>query len=75
MSESTSSALRKVQGPEAEGTADLLSVVDKFFDCLNVHNLREAKEKRKPFRSPYRCGKDWRLQVSSRLYNRHNNDK
>lgn len=65
MSETTSSALLKVLGSEAEGTAELLSIVDKLFDCLNVHNLTEAKHKRKPFRSPYRCGTDWRLKVSN----------
>ena len=45
MSEKTSNALHKVIGPEAEGTAELFSMVDKFFDCLNVHNLTEAKVK------------------------------
>jgi hypothetical protein len=68
MSETTSNALRKVVGPEAEGTADLLSIVDKLFDCLNVHNITEAKLKRKPFRSPYRCGTDWRLKVSIKTF-------
>ena len=63
MSETTSNALLKVVGLEAEGTAELLSLVDQLFDCLNVHNLDEAKRKRKPFRSPYRCGTDWRLKV------------
>ena len=60
----TSNALRIVIGSEAEGTAELFSMVDKFFDCLNVHNLTEAKVKIKPFRSPYRSGSDWRLKVS-----------
>lgn len=59
-----SKALPKVVGPRAEGTAELASMVDRLFDCLNVHSLHEAKLKRKPFRSPYRCGTDWRLKVN-----------
>jgi hypothetical protein len=37
MSETISNALLKVVGLEAEGTAELLLLVDKLFDCLNVH--------------------------------------
>ena len=62
-----SKALKHVVGPEAEATAEFISIVDRLFDCLNVHNLREAKLKRKPFRSPYRNSTDWRLKVSLQL--------
>ena len=50
MSETVSKALCQVLGTEAEGTSELISIVDHLFDCLNVHNLTEAKLKRKPFR-------------------------
>lgn len=67
MSDTVSKALLQCLGSEAEGTAELLSVVDRFFDCLNVHNLTEAKKLRKPFRSPYRSGTDWKLKVGDDL--------
>ena len=63
MSETVSKALTKLFGPHVQGTAKLIEIVDKFFDCLNVRNLDDAKLERKPFRSPYRCGTDWRLKV------------
>ncbi len=63
MSQSVSKALLKCIGSEAKGTAELLSIVDTLFDCLNIHNLTEAKLKRKPFRSPYRSATDWKLKV------------
>lgn len=59
-----SKALPLVVGEEAKETAELISIVDRMFDCLNVHNLDEAKFKRKKFRSPYRGSSDWRLKVS-----------
>ena len=64
MSETVSKALLEVVGSKAEGTSEFISIVDKMFDCLNVHNLMEAKFKRKPFQSPYRSGEDWRLKVA-----------
>lgn len=61
-----SKALIEVLGTEASGTAELFAIADNLFDCLNVRNLDQAKFKRKPFLSPYRSSKDWRLKV--RLY-------
>ena len=58
-----SKALLQVVGSEAKGTSEFISVVDRLFDCLNVHNLTHAKFKRKPFQSPYRSANDWRLEV------------
>lgn len=63
MSETVSKALNVVVGAEAKGTSEFILIVDRLFDCLNVTNLREAKLKRKPFRSPYRRATDWRLTV------------
>lgn len=56
-------ALPLVVGPEAEGTAEMILVVDKMFDCLNVSSLSEGYHKRKPARDPYCNAKDWRLKV------------
>ena len=36
---------------------------DKFFDCMNTRNLKEAKEKRKPDLRGYFSPKDSRLKV------------
>lgn len=63
MSEKVSKALLEVVGERAEATAKFVLMVDRFFDCLNVQNLVDAKHKRKPFRSPYRCADDWKLKV------------
>ena len=73
MSETVSKALRKMFGGYAEGTAKLIEIVDHLFDCLNARNLDEAKLKRKPFRSPYRTGTDWRLKVKNLVLNLANN--
>ena len=63
MSETVSKALLLVVGEKAKATAEFIEIVDHFFDCLNVSNLTNAKLKRKPFRSPYRCATDWKLKV------------
>lgn len=63
MSDTVSKALTEVLGLKASGTAELFKIADNLFDCLNVRNLDEAKLKRKPFLSPYRSSKDWRLKV------------
>ena len=63
MSQTVSKALLQFVGSKAEGTAELLSIVDQMFDCLNVRNVKSAKMEIKPFRSPYRSGSDWRLKV------------
>ena len=42
MSESVAKALPIVVGPAAECTAQLIEVVDKMFDCLNVTSYTEG---------------------------------
>ena len=58
-------ALRISVGPKAAGTAKFCEMLDKFFDCLNVKNLEEGRQKRNVFKSPYRSTKDFRLKVHS----------
>ena len=57
-------ALPIVLGPTAERTAQLIEVVDRMFDCLNVTSYTEGKKKRKASKDPYISAKDWRLAVS-----------
>lgn len=61
-------ALPLVVGSEAEGTAEMITVVDKMFDCLNVNSLTEGYHKRKPARDPYTHANDWRLEVVTAYY-------
>ena len=63
MSESVAKALLVTVGEKSRATSEFITMVDHFFDCLNVANLENAKLKRKPFRSPYRCATDWKLMV------------
>ena len=49
--------------PEVSETVRFISMVDKFFDCLNVNNFNSGKQKRKPFQGPYRSPQDFRLKV------------
>ena len=64
MSESVAKALPIVVGPTVERTAQLITVVDQMFDCLNVTSYTEGKKKRKPSKDPYMSAKDWQLAVS-----------
>ena len=63
---SVAQALKLTGGPGAEGTAKFIEMADNFFDCLNVDNLNEGKEKRKKFREPYTSADDKRLKVHHR---------
>jgi hypothetical protein len=49
-------------GTDAEGTADFVSMFDKFFDCLNVSNFSNWARARKPYQRPYTNSEDVRLQ-------------
>ena len=64
MSKSVAKALPIVVGLTAEHTAQLITVVDQMFDCLNVTSYTEGKKKQKPSKDPYMSAKDWRLAVS-----------
>lgn len=68
MSETVSKALLHVFGSKATATAEFISNVDKFFDCLNVSNYTNGIHKRKPAQNPYRSPNDERLSVSESLH-------
>ena len=63
LSESVSKALRLTGGEEVSETAHFVSMVDRFFDCLNVNSFTSGKFKRKAFQDPYRSEQDFRLKV------------
>ena len=64
LSESVSKALMLTGGEEVSETALFVSMVDRFFDCLNVNNFTSGKFKRKVYQDPYRSDKDFRLKVN-----------
>ena len=53
LSESVFKALQTFGPPEASATALYCHMFDRFFDCMNVRNSREAIIKIKPFLKPY----------------------
>ena len=53
LSDTVAVCLDKFGPPEASATAKFCSMMDKFFDCLNVKNSAEHVLKRKPFLQPY----------------------
>ena len=58
-----SKALKLIGGNEAEGTSKFTEMMDKFFDCLNVHNYKHGIHSRKKFQMPYTSADDPRLKV------------
>ena len=60
---SVAKGIMMIFGEEAAETVKFVSMMDKFFDCLNVHNCTSGKTKRKPFQAPYRSSGDFRLKV------------
>ena len=63
LSGTVSKALELVVGEKAKETVRFVSMMDKFFDCLNSSSLSAGKQSRNPFKSPYRSGTDWKLTV------------
>ena len=63
LSESVSKALTLTGGDEVEETSRLILMMDKFFDCVNVHNFTHGLHARKPFQMPYWSAEDPRLKV------------
>ena len=63
LSESVSKALTLTGGDEVEETSRLILMMDKFFDCVNVHNFTHGLYARKPFQMPYWSAEDPRLKV------------
>lgn len=63
LSESVSKALTMTGGGSVEETAKFVGLMDKYFDCMNVHNFTHGVHARKQFQMPYRSSKDLRIQV------------
>ena len=63
LSDSVSKAISLTGGPEASETACFAGMLDKFFDCVNVHNYTHGIHSRKVFQMPYTSKSDFRLEV------------
>lgn len=61
LSASVAAVLREFGTPEMQATAKLCSMIDSFFDCLNVRSTKEHERKRKPFLAPYTSQNDARF--------------
>ena len=60
-------ALQLFGGEEAQETAIMADMFNKFFDCLNVASFTAGKLSRDAFKSPYRSGTDFRLKVIPKI--------
>ena len=58
-----SKALQLTGGEDVLETSCFVSIMDHFFDCLNVNNFITGKLKRKIYQDPYRSKNDFRLKV------------
>ena len=74
LSNTMSVALEKFSPNEAKETANYCSLLDKFFDCLNVRNLDEHIKKRKPFLKPYTDLNDERFTWLTDIFIKYFND-
>ena len=63
LSGSVSKAIQLTGGEDASETVHFVGMMDKFFDCLNVHNYVHGIQKRKFFQMPYTSAADCRLKV------------
>ncbi|XP_065673608.1 uncharacterized protein LOC136090694 [Hydra vulgaris] len=61
LSASVANVLYKYYPPETHVTAELCSIMDRFFDCLNVRNQNESLLKKKTDLKPYRDLNDVRF--------------
>ena len=66
LSETVAEALRLTGGDEASETAMFVSMMDKFFDVLNVNSFIKAVRQRKPFMEPYTSKDDFRIGVKQK---------
>ena len=63
LSKSVADGLAYFGDPDTKATEEFVRHFDRFFDCLNVRNLSECKERRKKDLCPYRDANDDRLLV------------
>ena len=61
LSSSVSTVLSKYGPPEAAGTSTFCSMMDDFFDIVNVRNPKEHSQKLKPFLAPFTSVNDPRF--------------
>lgn len=61
LSGTVANALEEFYGEKVSETVHFIRTFNKFFDCLNVRNLLEGKNKRNPDLNPYRNVNDPRL--------------
>lgn len=61
MSSSVANVMTTYGLPEFSETAHFISLVDRFFDCLNTRSLTEADRRRKPDLKPYTSDNDTRF--------------
>lgn len=65
LSNSVGKALKTMQLPEVEKTAEFALFFNKLFDCLNVSNLSAGQHSRNAFIAPYHSASDFRIKVSN----------
>lgn len=58
LSESVAKAMELTGGPVVSETVKFITMMDTFFDCLNVDNYSSGFTQRKPFKQPYRSAND-----------------
>lgn len=61
LSFTVANALEMLYGDNISETVNFLRVMNRFFDCMNVRNLFEGRNKRNPDLNPYRSTDDDRL--------------
>jgi hypothetical protein len=61
LSSSVANAFDFIGQQQMAGTQKFLSMMDKFFDCLNVKNCTEGHRMRKEFKKPYKSRNDDRF--------------
>ncbi|XP_021339576.1 uncharacterized protein LOC110440757, partial [Mizuhopecten yessoensis] len=61
LSNTVSAVMAAYYGPDLSETAKFFSVVNRFFDCLNVRSLHESARPRKPDLAPYTSQNDPRF--------------
>ena len=68
LSETVSTVLMQTGGREAVETSKFVSLMDKFFDILNVSNFTSGTRNRKRFQHPFRNLHDFRLSVKYLIF-------
>jgi hypothetical protein len=61
LSGTVANALEEYYGEEVSETVQFIRIFNKFFDCLNVRNILEGRNKRNPHLDPYRNVDDPRI--------------